>query len=115
MLTCIACSKQLNGGSLPQQPDVDDAVATPSKKQAIKTLTTQIKGMALTAYKNCKPCSGGNDNRGGSEELQTASSGRFNRGYRRANPGTGNGVVKWRNDAGFSEWENRLSGVHGGG
>jgi len=44
--------------------------------------------MALTAYKNCKPCSGGNDNRGGSEELQTVSSGRFSRGYRRANPGS---------------------------
>jgi len=42
MLTCIACSKQLNGGSLPQQPEEDEPVATPSKKQAIKTLTTQV-------------------------------------------------------------------------
>jgi hypothetical protein len=42
MLTCIACSKQLNGnGSLPQQ-DEDEAVGTPSTKQAVKTLTAQV-------------------------------------------------------------------------
>lgn len=46
MLTCIACSKQLNGGSLSTQQqreeDDDAVVATPSKKQPIKTLTTQV-------------------------------------------------------------------------
>ncbi|XAR49902.1 hypothetical protein NMG60_11004082 [Bertholletia excelsa] len=60
MLTCIACSKQLGGGSLPQQEEDDGVVATPSTKQAIKSLSTQIKDMALKAseaYKNCKPCS----------------------------------------------------------
>lgn len=42
MLTCIACSKQLNGnGSLPQQ-DEDEAVGTPRTKQAVKTLTAQV-------------------------------------------------------------------------
>ncbi|KAH6826632.1 DZC resistance/zinc finger/chromosome condensation-like domain containing protein [Perilla frutescens var. hirtella] len=64
MLTCIACSKQLNtNGSLRQPPpeDDDNAAATPSTKQAIKALTAQIKDMAVKAsgaYKNCKPCSG---------------------------------------------------------
>ncbi|XP_042054464.1 protein Brevis radix-like 2 [Salvia splendens] len=66
MLTCIACSnsKQLNSsGSLRQPPpeDEDDNAVTPSTKQAIKSLTSQIKDMAVKAsgaYKNCKPCSG---------------------------------------------------------
>ncbi|GFQ00605.1 protein brevis radix-like 3 [Phtheirospermum japonicum] len=64
MLTCIACSKQLNtngNGSLPEPPEDDENVATPSTKQAIKALTTQIKDMAVKAsgaYKNCRPCSG---------------------------------------------------------
>lgn len=91
MLTCIACSKQLNGGSLaPQQQqdeEEDDVVATPSKKQPIKTLTTQIKGMALRAsgaYKNCKPCAGGRSENRKSYEESNASSGRYHFGYQRA-------------------------------
>ncbi|KAH6757805.1 BREVIS RADIX-like 3 [Perilla frutescens var. hirtella] len=62
MLTCIACSKQLNTtGSLPEPPEDDGSAAAPSAKQAIKTLTAQIKDMAVKAsgaYKNCKPCAG---------------------------------------------------------
>ncbi|KAG8380133.1 hypothetical protein BUALT_Bualt07G0161900 [Buddleja alternifolia] len=62
MLTCIACSKQLNtNGSLREAPEDDENVVTPSRKQAIKALTAQIKDMAVKAsgaYKNCKPCSG---------------------------------------------------------
>lgn len=43
MLTCIACSKQLNAGSLPQREDDDEAaVNTPSTKQSIKALTSQV-------------------------------------------------------------------------
>ncbi|KAK6128072.1 hypothetical protein DH2020_038200 [Rehmannia glutinosa] len=62
MLTCIACSKQLNTtGSLREPTEDDGNAATPSSKQAIKALTAQIKDMAVKAsgaYKNCKPCSG---------------------------------------------------------
>ncbi|KAK9131340.1 hypothetical protein Sjap_011827 [Stephania japonica] len=75
MLTCMACSKQLGsggggGGSLREEDEEDNAAAaaaaaaaetTPSKKQAIKTITAQIKDMALKAsgaYRQCKPCSG---------------------------------------------------------
>ncbi|KAI3455607.1 hypothetical protein Pfo_012270 [Paulownia fortunei] len=62
MLTCIACSKQLNtSGSLREPPEDDENAATPSTKQAIKALTAHIKDMAVKAsgaYKNCKPCSG---------------------------------------------------------
>ncbi|CAH9088617.1 unnamed protein product [Cuscuta europaea] len=64
MLTCIACSKQLNTGSL-HEPDEDDAVTTPSTRQAIKTLTAQIKDIAVKAsgaYKQCSnPCSKGSN------------------------------------------------------
>ena len=42
MLTCIACSKQLNNGSLHQQEE-EEAVQTPSTKHAIKALTAQVK------------------------------------------------------------------------
>ncbi|CAL9111207.1 unnamed protein product [Musa textilis] len=70
MLTCIACSKQLGGdggggggGSPFHEPDEDDAAGadTPSTRQAIKALTSQIKDMALKAsgaYRHCKPCAG---------------------------------------------------------
>lgn len=47
MLTCIACSKQIGGGgggggSLHERED-EESSATPSKKQAIKALTAQVK------------------------------------------------------------------------
>uniref|UniRef100_A0A6N2MFG3 BRX domain-containing protein n=1 Tax=Salix viminalis TaxID=40686 RepID=A0A6N2MFG3_SALVM len=43
MLTCIACSKQLNNGSLNQREIEEDVTAfeTPRTKQAIKALTAQ--------------------------------------------------------------------------
>ncbi|KAF8401056.1 hypothetical protein HHK36_014359 [Tetracentron sinense] len=88
MLTCIACSKQLGGGSLPE-PEDEDTVGTPSTKQAIKTLTAQIKDMALKAsgaYRHCKPCSGtsGHHQRQNYPESEAASaSERFHGSYRR--------------------------------
>lgn len=43
MLTCIACSKQLNTtGSLREPPEDGENAATPSTKQAIKALTAQV-------------------------------------------------------------------------
>ncbi|XP_068634708.1 protein Brevis radix-like 1 [Aristolochia californica] len=53
MLTCIACSKQ--------QDEDEGARGTPSTKDAVKSLTAQIKDMALKfsgAYRQCKPCTG---------------------------------------------------------
>lgn len=43
MLTCIACSKQLNNnnGSVARQQD-EDALETPRTRQAIKALTSQV-------------------------------------------------------------------------
>lgn len=54
MLTCI-CSKQLDDSG------EDGARGTPSTKDAVKSLTSQIKDMALKftgSYKQCKPCTG---------------------------------------------------------
>lgn len=41
MLTCIACSKQVNGRSLHEQEEAE-AVASPSGKNSIKALTAQV-------------------------------------------------------------------------
>ncbi|XP_050234978.1 protein Brevis radix-like 2 [Mercurialis annua] len=93
MLTCIACSKQLNNGSLHQRErpeEEDDIIETPRTKQAIKAITAQIKDMAIKAsgaYKNCKPCSGSsNSNHNGNyaESDATSESARFHCSYRRA-------------------------------
>ncbi|XP_042398210.1 protein Brevis radix-like 1 isoform X1 [Zingiber officinale] len=76
MLTCIACSKQVGAATAssrdvsggvespihdPDDEDVADGDATPSTRQAIKALTSQIRDMALKAsggYRHCKPCAG---------------------------------------------------------
>ncbi|KAJ8557751.1 hypothetical protein K7X08_004517 [Anisodus acutangulus] len=90
MLTCIACSKQLNTGSL-HEPEEDDTAATPSTKQAIKALTAQIKDMtvkASEAYKNCKPCSGGSNHnqKPNYADSETGSvTERFHYSYKRTN------------------------------
>ncbi|KAL7189200.1 hypothetical protein ACSBR1_038959 [Camellia fascicularis] len=58
MLTCVASSKQPGDESL-NQPQQINSHATPNTKLAIKSLTSQIKDMALKAsgaYRNCNPC-----------------------------------------------------------
>lgn len=112
MLTCIACSKQLNDGSLKQQDE--EAVQTPSTKQAIKALTAQIKDMAVKAsgaYKNCKPCSGssnGNKNKKYADSDLGSDSARFNWAYRRT--GSSNSTPRmWG-----KEMEARLKGISSG-
>ncbi|XP_058188998.1 protein BREVIS RADIX-like isoform X2 [Rhododendron vialii] len=55
MLTCITCSKQR------VEEENEGARGTPSTKEAAKSLTAQIKDMALkmsVAYRQCKPCTG---------------------------------------------------------
>ncbi|XP_042457214.1 protein Brevis radix-like 1 isoform X1 [Zingiber officinale] len=115
MLTCIACSKQLsvataasrNVASGPESPIHDpdgegtgNGAATPSTRQAIKALTSQIRDMALKAsgaYRHCKPCAGAS---GGSQRLphhhvgytdseMGSASDRFHYAYRRAGMGSG--------------------------
>ncbi|KAJ8633911.1 hypothetical protein MRB53_027247 [Persea americana] len=69
MLTCIACSKQLDDSG------DDGARGTPSTKDAVKSLTTQIKDMALKftgSHKQSKPSAG----------ASSSSSRRVDRPYR---------------------------------
>ncbi|XP_077234822.1 protein Brevis radix-like 1 [Tasmannia lanceolata] len=59
MLTCIACSKQV------EESREDGARGT---KDAVKSLTSQIKDIALKfsgAYRQCKPCTGSSNSRKG--------------------------------------------------
>ncbi|XP_021277088.1 protein BREVIS RADIX isoform X2 [Herrania umbratica] len=59
MFTCIACTKQMADGG--EEVEGARGSGTPSTKEAVKSLTAQIKDMALKfsgAYKQCKPCTG---------------------------------------------------------
>nr|VDC64723.1 unnamed protein product [Brassica rapa] len=116
MLTCIACTKQLNttnnGGSRPQQEE-DEETQTPRTKHATKSLTSQLKDMAVKAsgaYKSCKPCSGTsnrNQNRNYADSDADLDSGRFHYAYQRAGAGTGASTPKvWG-----KEMESRLKGL----
>ncbi|KAJ3695562.1 hypothetical protein LUZ60_000939 [Juncus effusus] len=97
MLTCIACSKQLGGGSLHDPPDDYEfaggpgggGATTPSTRQAVKALTAQIRDMAVKAsgaYRHCKPCTGSGTNTRYSESDPPGLSGseRFYHSYKRA-------------------------------
>ncbi|XP_022945535.1 protein BREVIS RADIX-like [Cucurbita moschata] len=78
MFTCIACTKQTDD-------EGEDGAArgsgTPSTKEAVKSLTTQIKDMALKfsgAYRQCKPCTGSSSYKKGQRpypDFDTASEG----------------------------------------
>ncbi|KAE8735777.1 Protein Brevis radix-like 1 [Hibiscus syriacus] len=108
MLTCVTCSKQLtnNNGSVGRQQD-EDTLETPRTRQAIKSLTSQIKDIALKAsgaYKNCKPCSGSsNHNRNYVDSDAASDSAHFHCPYRR------NGSHTPRNWG--KEMESRLKGL----
>ncbi|XP_021295047.1 protein Brevis radix-like 2 [Herrania umbratica] len=115
MLTCIACSKQLNNnnGSIGRQQD-EDTSETPRTRQALKALTSQIKDMALKAsgaYKNCKPCSGSsnhNHNRNYADSDAASDSARFHCPYRRT--GSSNSTPRiWGKGM-----ESRLKGLSSG-
>ncbi|KAA8541652.1 hypothetical protein F0562_022804 [Nyssa sinensis] len=100
------------GGSLHKQEE-DDAIATPSTKQAIKVLTAQIKDIALKAsgaYKNCKPCLGSSNhqNRNYADSEVGSVSERFHCAYRRT--GSSNSTPRlWG-----KEMEARLKGLSSG-
>ncbi|CAN8321856.1 unnamed protein product [Cochlearia groenlandica] len=119
MLTCIACTKHLNpnnGGSIHQQQveyeeEEEEEDVTPMSKQAIKSLSSQLKDMAVKAtgaYKNCKPCSNRNQNqnRNYDDSDVVSDSGRFHYAYQRA-AGTASSTPKiWG-----KEIESRLKGI----
>ncbi|CAN1773735.1 Protein Brevis radix-like 4 [Linum perenne] len=65
MLTCIARSKQAGDDSL-THPDGNANATIPKNNQAVKSLTSQLRDMALKAsgaYRHCAPCSTPQQNR----------------------------------------------------
>ncbi|KAI3694423.1 hypothetical protein L1987_77388 [Smallanthus sonchifolius] len=121
MLTCIARPKQ------PDQTDESKRVngaTTPANKQPIKTLTSQIKDMALkasgSAYRNCNPCTGAatmmnpqqqlEKNDDAESDLSTSVSERFRWSYRRTGSKNSSSGRVWG-----KEMEARLKGISVGG
>ncbi|XP_068307003.1 protein BREVIS RADIX [Pyrus communis] len=78
MFTCIACTKQTDDGG---EEGAARGSGTPNTKEAVKSLTAQIKDMALKfsgAYKQCKPCTGSSNYKKGRPrypDFDTASEG----------------------------------------
>ncbi|XP_050382327.1 protein Brevis radix-like 4 [Argentina anserina] len=115
MLTCIARPKKLGDESL-SQPEVSDSTNTPNSanKQAIKSLTFQLKDMALKAsgaYRHCNPCTGPATQsrvRGGAGESD-ADSDRFRWSYRRTGSSSSTTPRTWG-----KEMEARLKGISSG-
>ncbi|XP_056842894.1 protein Brevis radix-like 2 [Raphanus sativus] len=114
MLTCIACSKQLNTNNGGSKEEDDRVLGTPRSKQTIKSLTSQLKDLAVKAsgsYKSCKPCSGSSSNRNHHRGSDAAASpsGRFHYAYNR--PGrSGSSTPKILG----KEMESRLKGLLSG-
>ncbi|KAB2027461.1 hypothetical protein ERO13_D05G034100v2 [Gossypium hirsutum] len=108
MLTCIARSKQAGDDSLAQPEEIDSSNNPNTKhNQAMKSLTSQLKDMALKAsgaYKHCNPCTAQTrlKNPGGSD----ADSDRYKWSYRRT--GSSNSATQrtWG-----KEMEARLKGI----
>ncbi|KAB1209419.1 Protein Brevis radix-like 4 [Morella rubra] len=112
MLTCIARPKKL-GDDSPGQPEESDPSNNPgAKTQAIKSLTSQLKDMALKAsgaYRGCSPCTGPPTNtqsrlRGNGES--DAESERFRWSYKRTGSSSSATTRVWG-----KEMEARLKGM----
>ncbi|RXH74769.1 hypothetical protein DVH24_029490 [Malus domestica] len=119
MLTCIARPKKLGDDSL-SQPEMSDSTNTPassSHKQqaAIKSLTFQLKDMALKAsgaYRHCAPCVGpvtANQSRLKGNGESDADSERFRWSYRRTGSSSSTTPRTWG-----KEMEARLKGISSG-
>ncbi|XP_062147508.1 protein Brevis radix-like 4 [Alnus glutinosa] len=112
MLTCIARPKKL-GDDSPGQPEDSDPTANASgaKTQAIRSLTSQLKDMALKAsgaYRSCNPCTGpplpASRLRGTGES--DAESERFRWSYKRTGSSSSGTTRVWG-----KEMEARLKGM----
>ncbi|XP_061995714.1 protein Brevis radix-like 4 [Rosa rugosa] len=117
MLTCIARPKKLGDESL-SQPEVSDSTNTPNaaankQQAAIKSLTFQLKDMALKAsgaYRHCNPCTGpaAQSRLKGTGESD-ADSDRFRWSYRRTGSSSSTTPRTWG-----KEMEARLKGISSG-
>ncbi|KAK4774419.1 hypothetical protein SAY86_009354 [Trapa natans] len=112
MLTCIARSKQPGDESICQQEAADSTAA--SKNLAVKSLTSQLKDMALKAsgaYRHCSPCTGtsGPPSQIRSSGESDADSDRFRWSYRRQGSSSSATSKPWG-----KEMEARLKGISSG-
>ncbi|KAA8523293.1 hypothetical protein F0562_009716 [Nyssa sinensis] len=113
MLTCVARPKQPNDQSLHQPEEVDPNVT----KQSIKSLTSQIKDMALKAsgvYRNCNSCTGPSTqhrHKFYTDSVSASASERFRWSYRRT--GSSNSSSTMLKPWG-KEMEARLKGISSG-
>ncbi|KAI3775606.1 hypothetical protein L1987_50186 [Smallanthus sonchifolius] len=111
MLTCVPRSKQ------PDEYDGSNRYGdTPAGKQSMKTLTSQIKDMALKAsgaYRSCTPCAGPTMMMTPQQQLQRSNdveSERFRWSYRRTGSKNSSSGRVWG-----KEMEARLKGISMGG
>nr|KYP57862.1 Protein Brevis radix-like 4 [Cajanus cajan] len=106
MLTCIARPKK------PDESDPNNATSA-AKTQAVKSLTSQIRDMALKAsgaYKHCAPCTGPTaQGRVRSNTESDADSDRFRWSYRRTGSSSSTATRTWG-----KEMEARLKGISSG-
>ncbi|XP_052109016.1 protein Brevis radix-like 4 [Arachis duranensis] len=108
MLTCIARPKKSGTGSNNESLSKTDDSDPNNKNQSMKSLTSQIKDMALKAsgaYKHCAPCTAGPAGRlvrRNGESSPETDSDRFRWSYRR----TGSSTRGWG-----KEMEARLKGI----
>ncbi|CAL9027605.1 unnamed protein product [Prunus brigantina] len=117
MLTCIARPKKLGDDSL-SQPEVSDSTNIPAssnnkQQAAIKSLTFQLKDMALKAsgaYRHCAPCTGpATQTRLKGTGESDADSDRFRWSYRRTGSSSSTTPRTWG-----KEMEARLKGISSG-
>ncbi|XP_054795323.1 protein Brevis radix-like 4 isoform X2 [Prosopis cineraria] len=113
MLTCIARPKKLGHESLNQPDESDSTNSSAAKSQAAKSLTSQLKDMALKAsgaYKHCAPCTGPQtQNRFRGSNESDVESDRFRWSYRRTASSSSTTTRAWG-----KEMEARLKGISSG-
>ncbi|KAK4746823.1 hypothetical protein SAY87_025860 [Trapa incisa] len=114
MLTCIARSKQPGDETVSQHETVDPTAAAGSKSLGVKSLTSQLKDMALKAsgaYRHCNRCTGGSGPPGQirSSSESDADSDQFRWSYRRQGSSSSATPKPWG-----KEMETRLKGISSG-
>ncbi|KGN60518.1 protein Brevis radix-like 4 isoform X1 [Cucumis sativus] len=114
MLTCIARSKKLGDASLSQieEPDSDNGLE--NKQQSVKSLTGQLRDMALKAsgsYRTCNPCAGPipQSRLKNCSSQSDADSERFKWAYKRSGSLSSTKTRTWG-----KEMEARLKGISSG-
>ncbi|KAF5748448.1 protein Brevis radix-like 4 [Tripterygium wilfordii] len=113
MLTCIARSKQREDDSVSQSEDMDTTTTPGSTKQGVKSLSIQLRDMALKAsgpYRQCNPCTGPPTRLQSNKSVKSETeSDRFRWSYRRTGSSNSTTPRTWG-----KEMEARLKGISSG-